>query len=129
MCLEDFCFLFSSLKIIHTINSMTLSQSLELCSIFRYFMASLVCQMLFFSCSVVSDSLRSHILQQPGLPVLHYVPEFAQTRVHWVNDASQPSSSVAPFSSYPQSFPASKFFPVSQLFASGGQNIGALDSE
>ena len=35
------------------------------------------------------------------------------------------SSSVVPFSSCPQSFPASGSFPVSQLFASGGQSIGA----
>ena len=38
------------------------------------------------------------------------------------------SSSVAPFSSCPQSFPASVSFPVSQLFASGGQSIGASAS-
>ena len=37
-------------------------------------------------------------------------------------------SSVAPFSSCLQSFPASRFFPVSQLFASGGQHIGASAS-
>ena len=35
------------------------------------------------------------------------------------------STSVSPFSSCPQSFPASKFFPVSWLFASGSQSIGA----
>ena len=38
------------------------------------------------------------------------------------------SSSVAPFSSCPQSFPASGSFPMSQLFASGGQNTGVLAS-
>ena len=38
------------------------------------------------------------------------------------------SSSVAPFSSCPQSFPASGSFPLSQLFASGGQSIGASAS-
>ena len=38
------------------------------------------------------------------------------------------SSSVTPFSSCPQSFPASGFFPVSQFFASGGQSIGASAS-
>ena len=38
------------------------------------------------------------------------------------------SSSVAPFSSWPQSFPASGSFPVSQLLASGGQSIGASAS-
>ena len=37
-------------------------------------------------------------------------------------------SSVAPFSSCPQSFPASKYFPVGQLFSSGGQSIGASAS-
>ena len=38
------------------------------------------------------------------------------------------SSCVIPFSSCPQSFPASRSFPMSQLFASGGQSIGALAS-
>ena len=38
------------------------------------------------------------------------------------------SSSVVPFSSCPQSFPASASFQMSQLFASGGQSIGALAS-
>ena len=37
-------------------------------------------------------------------------------------------SSVVPFSSHPQSFPASGSFPMSQLFASGGQNIGVSAS-
>ena len=40
----------------------------------------------------------------PGFPVLHYLPEFAQTQVHWVNDAIQPSYPIAPFFC-PQSFP------------------------
>ena len=38
------------------------------------------------------------------------------------------SSSVVPFSSYPQSFPTSGSFPMSQLFASGGQSIGVSAS-
>ena len=44
-----------------------------------------------FSHSVVSDSLRYYGLQQPGFPVLHHLPECAQTHVHWVSDAIQPS--------------------------------------
>ena len=60
----------------------------------------------------------------PGLLVLHYLLEFVQTHVHQVNDATQPSP-VVPFSSCPQSFLASGSFPISQLFASGGQSIGA----
>ena len=52
--------------------------------------------------------------------------EFAQTHVHWVNDAIQPSyPSAIPFSSCPQSFPSSGSFQMSQLFASNGQIIGA----
>ena len=44
-----------------------------------------------FSRSVVSNSLRPHELQQPGLPVHHQLPEFTQTHVQWVGDAIPPS--------------------------------------
>ena len=64
----------------------------------------------------------------PGFPVHHQLPELAQTHVHWVGDAIQPSHPLVPFSSCPQSFPASGSFPVSQFFASAGQNIGASAS-
>ena len=56
------------------------------------------------------------------------LPKFAQTHVHWVSDAIQPSHPATSFSSCSQSFPASGAFPVSQLFASGGQSIGASAS-
>ena len=61
----------------------------------------------------------------PGLPVHHQLPEFTQTHVHRVSDGCESaiSSSVVPFSC-PQSLPASESFPMSQLFASGGQSIG-----
>ena len=62
----------------------------------------------------------------PGLPVHHQLPEFTQTHVHPVGDAI--SSSVVPFSSCPQSFPASGSFQMSQLFASSGQSIGVSAS-
>ena len=63
----------------------------------------------------------------PGSSVLHQVPELAQIHVHWVSDGCHPtiSSSVVPFSSCLQSFPASGSFPMSWLFTSGGQSIGA----
>ena len=61
----------------------------------------------------------------PGSPVLHHLPEFAQTHVHRINDAIQPSHPVTPFSSCPQSFPPSGSFLMSRLFTSGGQTIGA----
>ena len=63
----------------------------------------------------------------PGFPVLHYLPEFAQTLVHWVSDAIQPSLfSVTPFFSCPQSFPSSGSFPMSWLFTSGCQHYWSL---
>ena len=57
----------------------------------------------------------------PGLPIHHLLPEFTQTHVHWVHHVSTISSSVVPFSCL-QCFPPSGSFPVSQFFASGGQN-------
>ena len=61
----------------------------------------------------------------PGFPV----PAFAQTHVHRVGDTIQPSHppSVVLFSC-PQSFPASGSFPMSWLFTSGSQSIGASAS-
>ena len=47
--------------------------------------------LLFFSHSVMSDCLQPHGLPTPGFPVLHYLPEFAQTHIHQVGDAIQPS--------------------------------------
>ena len=78
-----------------------------------------------FSCSVVSDSLRPHESQHARPPYPSPSP-----RVHSDSRPSSPwchpaiSSSVVPFSSCPQSLPASESFPVSQLFASGGQSTG-----
>ena len=64
----------------------------------------------------------------PGLAVHNQPPEFIQTYVlsQWCYPTI--SSSVVPFSSYSQSFPASGSFQMSQLFASGGQSIGVLAS-
>ena len=51
-----------------------------------------------FSHSVVSDSLRPHGLHasMPGFPVHHQLPELAQTNVHRVGDAIQPSYPLSP---------------------------------
>ena len=62
----------------------------------------------------------------PGFPVHYQLPELAQTHVHWVGDTIQPSS-VDPFSSCLQSFPASGSFLRSQFFPSG-QSIGVSAS-
>ena len=66
--------------------------------------------------------LRPHELQQARLPVLHYLPEFAQTHVHWVGDDIQPPHPLLPLL-LPSTFPASGSFPLSWLFTSGGQII------
>ena len=64
---------------------------------------------------------------RPGFPVHQQLPELAQTRPssRWCHPTI--SSSVIPFSSRLQSFPASRSFPVSQ-FTSGGQSIGVSAS-
>ena len=64
----------------------------------------------------------------PGFPVLHHLLEFAQTDVHWVGDAIQPSHPLS--SPFPPAFNLSQHqsFPMSWLFASGGQSTGASAS-
>ena len=78
-----------------------------------------------FSRSVVSDSLRPHESQHARPPCPSPTPG-VHSNVYpssrWCHPAI--SSSVVPFSSCPQSVPASWSFPMSQLFASGGQSIG-----
>ena len=64
----------------------------------------------------------------PGFSVLHYLPECAQTNVHCQWGHPTISSSDAFFSLCPKSFPALGSFTMSQLFASGGQSIGASAS-
>ena len=78
-----------------------------------------------FSRSVVSDSLRPHELQHARPPCPSPTPGVHSNSCPlslWCHPAI--SSSVIPFSSCPQSLPASGSFPVSQLFAWGGQCIG-----
>ena len=73
-----------------------------------------------------------HGLQHAKLPSPSCLPEFAQTLVHLIRSLINQwlmhpitSSSIAPFFFCPQSFPPSGSFPLSQLFASGGQSIVA----
>ena len=73
------------------------------------------------SCPTLWDPMNC---STPGLPVHHQFLEFTQTHVHRVGDAIQPSHPVIPFSSCPQSVSASESFPMSQLFAWGGQSTG-----
>ena len=80
------------------------------------------------SCLTLCDPMNR---STPGLPVHHQLPESTQTHVHWVSDEIRDptiSSSVVPFSSHLQYFPASGSFPMSQFFTSGSQSIGASAS-
>ena len=82
-----------------------------------------------FNHSVVSDSLQPHGLQQsrppcPSPTPIVYPNSYPLSR--WCHPTI--SSSVIPVSSCPQSFPTSGSFQMSQLFTSGGQNIGVSAS-
>ena len=78
-----------------------------------------------FSCSVVSDSLWPHESQHTRPPCPLPTPGVhsnSRLSSQWCHPAI--SSSVIPFSSCPQSLPASESFPMSQLFTWGGQSTG-----
>ena len=78
-----------------------------------------------FSLSVVSDSLWPHGLRHARFPCLSPTPRAYSNSCplsQWCHPNT--SSSVVPFSSHLQSFPASGSFPMSQFFPSGGQSIG-----
>ena len=82
-----------------------------------------------FSCSVVSNSLQPHEPQhtRPPCPppTVGVYPNLCPLS-QWCHPTI--SSSIIPFSSCPQSFPASGSFWMSQLFSSGGQSIGVSAS-
>ena len=85
--------------------------------------------LLLFSHAIVSNSLWPHGLQHTTLPCPSPSPRLCSNSCplsQWCHPTM--SSSVVPFSSSLQSFPASGSFPMSQLFASGDQSIGASAS-
>ena len=82
-----------------------------------------------FSFSVMSDSLQPHELQHSKLLCSSPTPRACSNSCpssQWCHPTI--SSSVMPFSSCLQSFQESGCFPMSQFFASGGQNTGVSDS-
>ena len=84
---------------------------------------------LLFGRSVVSNPLRPHALQHTRLPCPLLSPgaySNSWTLSQWCHPAV--SSSVFPFSSCPQSLPASQSFHMSQLFEWGGQSTGVSAS-
>ena len=82
-----------------------------------------------FSHSVISDSLGHHEPQHTRPPCPLPIPGVHLNPcplIRWCHPTI--SSSVVPFSFCPQSFPASRSFPMSQLFASGSQSVGVSAS-
>ena len=97
------------------------SGSLPVCPVLLLFCRSVV--------SFVSISLQPHGLQHARLPCPSLSPWICSNSCSlswWYHPTI--SSSVTPFSSYPQYFPASGYFSMSQLFRSGDQSIGASTS-
>ena len=76
-------------------------------------------------CSTLWDPVDCNT---PAFPVLHYLLEFVKFMPIEQSCQLTISSSVTLFSFCLRSFPASEYFPVSWLFTSGGQNIGASAS-
>ena len=90
---------------------------------------ALLLSLVQFSHSVVSNSLPPHELQYARPPFPSPTPKVhpkPRPSSQWCHPTI--SSSVVPFSSYPQSLPASGSFQMNQLFTSGGQRIGVSAS-
>ena len=100
-------------------------REMQIKTIMRYHLSPVRISSVQFSHSVVSDSLRPHGLQHARPPCPSPTPEVYSNSCPsswWCHPII--SSSVVPFSSCLQSFPASGSFPRSQCFASGGQSTG-----
>ena len=82
-----------------------------------------------FSRSIMSDSLRPHGLEHARLPCPSPIPRAylnSHPPIQWCHPTT--SSSIIPFSSHLQSFPASGSSSMSQFFASGGQSVAVSPS-
>jgi len=105
------------------------SEITNICNFILLCNYSLMFSSVQFSRSVMSDSLWPHESQHARPPCPSPTPGLhpnSCTSSQWCHPAI--SSSVVPFSSCPQPLPASGSFPMSQLFASGGQSIGVSAS-
>ena len=100
-----------------------------------YFICSNPCTTVFshsvllFSCQLCSDSLWTHGLQHARLPCPSPFPRAcSNSYIHWVTDAIQLAHPLSSLSPPAFSLSQHQSFPMSQLFASGGQSIGASAS-
>ena len=96
------------------------------CFIHKYKKWMLYCAVLItLLCLTLCNSMD---YSTPGFPVLHYLLEFAQTYVHWVSDAIQPSHLLWSASSPALNLSQPQSLFLCCIFASGGQSIGASAS-
>ena len=86
----------------------------------------IVCCLVAQSCPTLCDSMDC---STPGFPVLHYLSDFVQTHIHWVNDVSQPSHPLWPTSPFAHSLAQHQgLFQRIGSSHQGGQSIKALAS-
>ena len=117
------------LGLIHLFQVVIILKSVRKKRISDYRLSSYIFSLVKFSRSVMSDSLWPHEPQHTRPPCPSPTPGVRpnpRPLSRWCHPTI--SSSVVPFSSCPQSFPASGPFPMSQLFAWGGQSIGVSAS-
>ena len=120
---DSFLFFFSSIKIAHLLLPLNKSR---VCFKRAWFLQFYI---QFSSVTQSYPTLQSHGLQHTRLPCPSPTPRACSNSCplsQWCHPTI--SSSVIPFSSWLQSFPASGSFPMSQLCASGGQSIGVSAS-
>ena len=84
--------------------------------------ASILCCSVTTSCPTLCNPMNS---STPGFPVLHYLPELAQTHVHWVDDAIQPSHPLSSHS--PPAFSLSQHQGLFQWVGSSHQVAKVLE--
>ena len=78
--------------------------------LFCYICSFAVFLLLLFSYLVMSDSLQPLNCSITAFPILHCLSEFAQTHIHWVSDAIQPSQPLSPPSPLVSTFPSIRIF-------------------
>jgi len=124
--LRDFGEAPSQRSVVHTsLYNSSLSFFHHLLTLFRRLQRTLL---LLFSPQVVSDSLQAYGLQHPGSSGLHISRSLLKLTCIKSVMLSNHLIDCCPFSSCLQSFSASRSFPMSQLFALGGQSAGASAS-
>ena len=85
----------------------------------KFWNISSECDLVLFSRSILSNYLWPNELEHSGFTVLHHLPELAQTHVHWVGDAIQPSHLLS--SPFPPAFNLSQHQGLFQRFSSSHQ--------